>query len=288
MSVIESIVGRQILDSRGNPTIEVDVHIEGGIMGRAAVPSGASTGEREALELRDGDAARYLGKSVSKAVQNINEVIAPKLLDQEVRDQRMIDQIMLDLDGTENKGKLGANAMLGVSLACAKAAAEYMGMPLFRYIGGLRAYVLPVPMMNILNGGAHADNNVDIQEFMVMPVGAKTFSMGLRMGTEVFHHLKKVLKGRGLNTAVGDEGGFAPNIQENREGNLSHCQLFSFCFFVLFVFFFVLFSAVPLFHIGYRGLVLCCCFFCQVVLELILCFWCLCEVSQFGEGVRVC
>lgn len=217
MSVIEQVIGRQILDSRGNPTIEVDVHLTSGVMGRAAVPSGASTGEREALELRDGDASRYMGKSVSKAVDNINRTIAPQLMGHEVRDQLAIDHMLIDLDGTENKGNLGANAMLGVSLACAKAAAEYLGMPLFRYIGGVGASTLPVPMMNILNGGAHADNNVDIQEFMVMPIGAHTFGQGLRMGTEVFHHLKKVLKGRGLNTAVGDEGGFAPDLESNAQ-----------------------------------------------------------------------
>lgn len=217
MSVIEQVIGRQILDSRGNPTIEVDVHLTSGVMGRAAVPSGASTGEREALELRDGDASRYMGKSVSKAVDNINRTIAHQLMGHEVRDQLAIDHMLIDLDGTENKENLGANAMLGVSLACAKAAAEYLGMPLFRYIGGVGAATLPVPMMNILNGGAHADNNVDIQEFMVMPIGASTFGQGLRMGTEVFHHLKKVLKGRGLNTAVGDEGGFAPDLESNAQ-----------------------------------------------------------------------
>lgn len=217
MSVIEQVIGRQILDSRGNPTIEVDVHLTSGVMGRAAVPSGASTGEREALELRDGDAERYMGKSVTKAVDNINRTIAPQLMGHEVRDQLAIDHMLIDLDGTENKGNLGANAMLGVSMACAKAAAEYLGMPLFRYIGGIGAAILPVPMMNIINGGAHADNNVDIQEFMIMPIGAHTFGQGLRMGTEVFHHLKKVLSGRGLNTAVGDEGGFAPDLKSNAQ-----------------------------------------------------------------------
>lgn len=217
MSVIEQVIGRQILDSRGNPTIEVDVHLTSGAMGRAAVPSGASTGEREALELRDGDTERYMGKSVTKAVDNINHIIAPHLMGHEVRDQLAIDHMLLDLDGTENKGNLGANAMLGVSLACAKAAAEYLGMPLFRYIGGIGASTLPVPMMNILNGGAHADNNVDIQEFMIMPIGASTFGQGLRMGTEVFHHLKKVLQAKNLNTAVGDEGGFAPDLKSNAQ-----------------------------------------------------------------------
>jgi enolase len=217
MSVIEQVIGRQILDSRGNPTVEVDIHLTSGVMGRAAVPSGASTGEREALELRDGDAERYLGKSVTKAVENINRIIAPQLMGHEVRDQLAIDHMLIDLDGTDNKGNLGANAMLGVSLACAKAAAEYLGMPLFRYIGGIGAATLPVPMMNILNGGEHADNNVDIQEFMVMPIGANTFGQGLRMGAEVFHHLKKVLKARGLNTAVGDEGGFAPDLESNAQ-----------------------------------------------------------------------
>ncbi len=217
MSTIEDIIGRQILDSRGNPTIEVDVHLSSGALGRAAVPSGASTGEREALEMRDGDKTRYLGKSVMKAVKNINETIAVHLIGQDVRDQAGIDRSLLELDGTENKSKLGANAMLGVSLACAKAAAQWVELPLYRYVGGTAAHVLPVPMMNILNGGAHADNNVDIQEFMIMPVGASEFSEGLRMGVEVFHQLKKVLSKRGLNSNVGDEGGFAPDLKSNAQ-----------------------------------------------------------------------
>ncbi|CAM2009339.1 phosphopyruvate hydratase [Acanthopleuribacter pedis] len=217
MSFIEEVVGRQILDSRGNPTIEVDVYLENGAMGRAAVPSGASTGEHEALELRDGDKAKYMGKSVEQAVENIREKIARAVEGIDARDQIAVDRAMLLLDGTDNKSSLGANAMLGVSLAAAKAAADDLDLPLFRYIGGIDACVLPVPMMNILNGGAHADNNVDIQEFMVMPVGASSFSEGLRAGTEVFHHLKAVLKANNLNTAVGDEGGFAPNLSSNAQ-----------------------------------------------------------------------
>ena len=217
MSIIEAVQGRQILDSRGNPTIEVDVHLESGVIGRAAVPSGASTGEREALEMRDGDKDIYMGKSVLKAVENINTEIANAIEGMESRDQSELDRVLIELDGTENKSKLGANAMLGVSLATARAAAEYSDLPLYRYIGGIHANLLPVPMMNILNGGAHADNNVDIQEFMIMPVGAPSFSEGLRYGTEVFHHLKAVLKKRGLNTAVGDEGGFAPNLTSNAQ-----------------------------------------------------------------------
>lgn len=217
MSLIQDIRGRQIIDSRGNPTIEVDVTLDSGVMGRAAVPSGASTGEHEALELRDGDKSQYLGKSVGKAVENINAILANALIDEDCRDQTFIDKKMLELDGTDNKSNLGANAMLGVSLACAKAAAEYLGMPLFRYLGGVNAKTMPVPMMNVLNGGAHADNNVDIQEFMVMPVGASSFSQGLQQGIEVFHCLKSVLKAQGLNTAVGDEGGFAPNLKSNAQ-----------------------------------------------------------------------
>lgn len=216
-TTIVDVFARQILDSRGNPTVEVDVILEDGTLGRAAVPSGASTGAYEAVELRDDDAARYLGKGVTKAVENINSIIAPEIIDMDATDQLGIDQAMIDLDGTPNKGKLGANAILGVSLAVAKAAAESVGLPLYQYLGGINAKELPLPMMNILNGGSHADNNVDIQEFMVMPVGAESFAQGLRMGTEVFHHLKKVLKAKGLNTAVGDEGGFAPNLSSNQE-----------------------------------------------------------------------
>jgi enolase len=215
MSFIEDIHARQILDSRGNPTIEVEVQLVSGFSGRAAVPSGASTGEREAVELRDGDDLMFQGKSVYQAVENVNETIADELLGYDIRDQREIDQLLIDLDGTENKSKLGANAILGVSLACAKAAANYYDLPLYRYIGGTVACRLPVPMMNILNGGEHADNNLDIQEFMVVPQGAESFSEGLQMGAEVFHALKSVLKEKGLNTAVGDEGGFAPNLESN-------------------------------------------------------------------------
>jgi enolase len=217
MSEIVDIYAREILDSRGNPTVEVEVYLENGAMGRAAVPSGASTGEREALELRDGDLERYLGKGVLKAVQNVNEVIAGALIGWEASDQAGIDRKLLELDGTDFKSNLGANALLGVSLACAKAGAEDAGLPLYQYIGGANAKELPVPMMNIINGGAHADNNVDIQEFMIMPTGAASFREALRMGAEIFHALKKVLKGRGLNTAVGDEGGFAPNLKSNEE-----------------------------------------------------------------------
>ncbi len=217
MSYIEDIVARQVLDSRGNPTVEVDVITTDGVTGRAAVPSGASTGEHEAVELRDGDDAQYLGKGVLKAVQNVNETIAPELAGFSVLEQVYIDEYMIDMDGTPNKSKLGANAILGVSMAVARAAAESLGMPLYRYIGGTNARRLPVPMMNILNGGRHADNSVDMQEFMAMPVGAESFSEALRMGTEVFHHLKSVLKAKGYNTAVGDEGGFAPNLKSNDE-----------------------------------------------------------------------
>ncbi len=217
MSYIDSIFARQILDSRGNPTIEVDVITENGILGRAAVPSGASTGAHEAVELRDGDSKRYLGKGVEKAVSHVNNEIANELEGLYVFDQAEIDQLLLKLDGTENKSKLGANAMLGVSLAVARAAAEELDQPLYRYIGGVSASTLPVPLMNILNGGSHADNSIDFQEFMIMPVKADTFSEALRMGVEVFHHLKKVLSKAGYSTNVGDEGGFAPNIKSNEE-----------------------------------------------------------------------
>lgn len=217
MSIIASIHARQILDSRGNPTVEVDVLTTNGVLGRAAVPSGASTGAHEAVEMRDDDKSRYMGKGVSKAVQNVNETISEELVGMSVYEQNLIDHSMLQLDGSENKGKLGANAILGVSLAVAKAAAIEAGQSLFRYIGGVNANTLPLPMMNILNGGSHADNAIDFQEFMIMPVGADTFSESLRMGTEIFHHLKKVLKDAGLSTNVGDEGGFAPNIRSNEE-----------------------------------------------------------------------
>ncbi|XOV91826.1 MAG: phosphopyruvate hydratase [Bacteroidota bacterium] len=217
MSIIESVFARQILDSRGNPTIEVDVVTDTGILGRAAVPSGASTGEHEAVELRDGDKSKYLGKGVLKAVDNVNEVIAPEIIGYSVFEQKIIDQLMIDLDGTENKSKLGANAILGVSLAVAKAAAIELGLPLFRYIGGVNAHVLPVPMMNIINGGSHSDAPIAFQEFMIRPVGAPTFSEALRMGAEIFHHLKKILHDKGLSTAVGDEGGFAPNFSGGTE-----------------------------------------------------------------------
>ena len=217
MTTIVDVYAREILDSRGNPTLEVEVTLESGIVGRAAVPSGASTGEHEAVELRDGDKSRYGGKGVLKAVENVNEKIAEELIDFDATDQVAIDQFLIALDGTENKGNLGANAMLGVSLACAKAAATVLGMPLYRYIGGTNAKTLPVPMMNILNGGKHADNNVDFQEFMAMPVGAPNFAEALRMGAETFHALKSVLSKKGYNTAVGDEGGFAPNLRSNEE-----------------------------------------------------------------------
>ena len=215
--MIVDVHARQVLDSRGNPTVEVDLITESGNLGRAIVPSGASTGSKEALELRDGDKKRYGGKGVLKAIDNVNDVIAPALIGLDVRDQMAIDQIMLDLDGTANKKKLGANAILGVSMAAAKAAAATLGQPLYQYLGGVFAHVLPLPMMNILNGGQHADNNIDIQEFMIMPVGAKTFSQALQMGTEIFHSLKKVLHDKGLSTAVGDEGGFAPSLKNNEE-----------------------------------------------------------------------
>src|SRR5690242_17651358 len=212
MSKIFNIEAREIIDSRGNPTVEVDVHLAGGAMGRAAVPSGASTGEHEALELRDGDAKRYLGKGVRKAVRNVEEKIFPSLQGVDALDQLTVDRIMLDLDGTETKSKLGANAILAVSLANAKAAAAAIGQPLFKYLGGPNAKVLPVPMANVINGGAHSDAPIDFQEFMIMPLGLPTFSEGLRAITEVFHSLKSVLKKRGLSTAVGDEGGFAPKL----------------------------------------------------------------------------
>ena len=217
MSVIESVYAREVLDSRGNPTVEVEVELESGAVGRAIVPSGASTGAFEAVELRDGDKGRYIGKGVEKAVANVNEIIAPELEGMDAFDQPSIDALMIELDGTNNKGKLGANAILGVSMAVARAAAEELGLPLFQYIGGVNAKQLPVPMMNILNGGEHADNSVDVQEFMILPVGAKSFKEGLRMGAEVFHSLKKVLSERGLACGVGDEGGFAPNLGSNRE-----------------------------------------------------------------------
>ena len=209
---IEKITGREILDSRGNPTVEVDVWLESGVMGRASVPSGASTGEHEALELRDGDKNRYGGKGVQKAVENVNKTIAPTLVGMSALNQRAIDHAMLKLDGTKTKSNLGANAILGVSLAVAKAAANYLDIPLYRYIGGTNTYVMPVPMMNIINGGSHSDAPIAFQEFMIRPVGAKSFREGLRMGAEVFHALKKVLHDRGLSTAVGDEGGFAPAL----------------------------------------------------------------------------
>ncbi|NLO75808.1 MAG: phosphopyruvate hydratase [Clostridia bacterium] len=217
MSTIVDVYAREILDSRGNPTVEVDVTLEDGSFGRAAVPSGASTGAYEAVELRDGEKDRFMGKGVMNAVTNVNTIIAPELLELDALDQVAIDQLMIELDGTPNKGKLGANAILGVSLAVAKAAANYVGLPLYRYIGGVNAKQLPVPMMNILNGGKHADNNVDIQEFMILPAGTTSFAEALRMGTEVFHNLKSVLKKKGYNTAVGDEGGFAPNLKSNEE-----------------------------------------------------------------------
>jgi len=217
MTTIVDVLGREILDSRGNPTLEVEVLLESGVIGRAAVPSGASTGEHEAVELRDGDKTRYNGKGVLKAVENVNDKIADELIDMDSVEQNEIDQLLISLDGTENKSNLGANATLGVSLAVAKAAAETLELPLYRYIGGINARILPVPMMNILNGGKHADNNVDIQEFMVMPIGAESFREALRMGVETFHSLKSVLSKKGYNTAVGDEGGFAPNLKSNEE-----------------------------------------------------------------------
>lgn len=214
---IIDVYAREVLDSRANPTVEVEVELEDGSMGRAIVPSGASTGAFEAVELRDGDKSRFLGKGVLKAVQNVNEIIAPELIGMNVFDQTLIDKVMIELDGTDNKGKLGANAILGVSLAVARAAAAALGLPLYQYIGGVNAKVLPVPMMNILNGGKHADNNVDLQEFMAMPVGAASFAEALRMGAEVYHALKKTLAAKGYNTAIGDEGGFAPDLKSNEE-----------------------------------------------------------------------
>jgi enolase len=215
MSLIADVYAREILDSRGNPTVEVDVVLEDGTMGRAAVPSGASTGAYEAVELRDGDQERYMGKGVLNAVENVNTIIAPEIVGMDCVDQVGIDRLMISLDGTPNKGKLGANAILGVSLAIAKAASAFMALPLYQYIGGVNAKELPVPMMNILNGGKHADNNVDIQEFMIVPAGAENFKESLRMGVQVYHQLKKVLKKKGLTTSVGDEGGFAPNLPSN-------------------------------------------------------------------------
>ncbi len=215
---IEDIYARQILDSRGNPTVEVDVKLTNGVKGRAAVPSGASTGIFEALELRDGDKSKYMGKSVQKAVDNVNNIIAPELIGEKASHQKEIDTFMIDMDGTENKSKLGANAILGVSLAVAKAASKAYDMALYRYLGGINALTLPVPMMNIINGGAHADNNIDFQEFMIAPVGAESFSHAIEMGCNVFHTLKSVLKNKGMATSVGDEGGFAPNLGSNAEG----------------------------------------------------------------------
>ncbi|UCD71188.1 MAG: phosphopyruvate hydratase [Syntrophobacterales bacterium] len=217
MSRILHVTGREILDSRGNPTVEVEVSLESGARGRAAVPSGASTGEHEAIELRDGDPHRYLGRGVLKAVRNVNTRIGPKLIGVDALDQLAIDRIMIQLDGTKNKGNLGANAILGTSLACAKAAAEFLGVSPFRYLGGIRGHTIPLPQMNILNGGVHADNNLDFQEYMILPVGTSTFAEALRMGAETFHHLKSVLKEGGYNTAVGDEGGFAPDFPSNEE-----------------------------------------------------------------------
>ena len=217
MSLIDNIVAREILDSRGNPTVEVDVYLDSGAMGRAAVPSGASTGEHEAVELRDGDKSRYLGKGVQKAVENVNEIICNELIDMDALEQVEIDRTMIELDGTENKGKLGANAILGVSLAVAKAAANELDIPLYRYIGGTNAKTLPVPMANILNGGAHSSAPIDFQEYMVMPVGASTFKEGIRCVAEVFHNLKNILHDKGLSTTVGDEGGFAPDLKDNEE-----------------------------------------------------------------------
>ena len=217
MTTILDVIAREILDSRGNPTVEVEVYLEGGAVGRAAVPSGASTGAFEAVELRDGDKSRYLGKGVQKAVENVNNIIAEEIIGMDALDQIGIDKLMIELDGTPNKGKLGANAILGVSLAVAKAAANQLGVPLYQYIGGVNAKVMPVPMMNILNGGEHADNTVDIQEFMIMPVGAGSFKEALCMCAEVFHNLKSVLKDKGYSTAVGDEGGFAPDLKTNEE-----------------------------------------------------------------------
>uniref|UniRef100_UPI00402A945F phosphopyruvate hydratase n=1 Tax=Veillonella magna TaxID=464322 RepID=UPI00402A945F len=224
MAMITDVYAREILDSRGNPTVEVEVYLEDGTISRAAVPSGASTGMFEAVELRDGDKSRYLGKGVLKAVENVNDIIGPAIIGYDATEQVAIDKIMIELDGTPNKGKLGANAILGVSMAVAKAAAESLDLPLFQYLGGTNAKELPVPMMNILNGGAHADNNVDIQEFMIMPVGAENFAQALRMCAEIYHTLKNVLKGKGLATSVGDEGGFAPNLGSNEEALQVICE----------------------------------------------------------------
>jgi len=217
MPFIEDIIAREVLDSRGNPTVEVEVYTESGAFGRATIPSGASTGEHEAIELRDGEENRFMGKGVLKAVENVNEIIAPELEGMNVLNQRAIDLLMLELDGTENKEKLGANAILGVSLAVVKAAADFLNLPLYQYIGGVNAHILPVPLMNILNGGKHADNNVDLQEFMIAPIGAESFKEALRMGAETYHTLKKVLKEKGYSTSVGDEGGFAPDLKSNEE-----------------------------------------------------------------------
>lgn len=217
MTEIAAVHAHEILDSRGNPTVEVEVFLESGMVGRAAVPSGASTGEHEAVELRDGDAKRYLGKGVLKAVQNVNDIIADQICEMDATDQISIDNLLVELDGTENKGKLGANAILGVSMAVARAAAKAIGLPLYQYLGGVNARTLPVPMMNIMNGGKHADNNVDLQEFMILPANAESFRESLRMGAEVFHNLKKVLSAKGYNTSVGDEGGFAPDLKSNEE-----------------------------------------------------------------------
>ncbi|GJM69882.1 enolase [Paenibacillus macerans] len=217
MTIISEVYAREVLDSRGNPTVEVEVYLESGAIGRAIVPSGASTGAHEAVELRDGDKSRYLGKGVLKAVENVNEIIAPEVIGMDALDQIGIDKLMITLDGTPNKGKLGANAILAVSMAVARAAADALDLPLYAYLGGFNAKQLPVPMMNIVNGGAHADNNVDVQEFMILPVGAPSFKEALRTGAEIFHNLKSVLKDKGLNTAVGDEGGFAPNFTSNED-----------------------------------------------------------------------
>ncbi|MFM8528429.1 MAG: phosphopyruvate hydratase, partial [Ilumatobacteraceae bacterium] len=216
MSEIKLVIGREVLDSRGNPTVEVEVHLASGASGRAAVPSGASTGEHEAVELRDGG-TRYVGKGVGQAVANVNGAIADAISDLDALDQRIIDQTLIDLDGTDNQGRLGANAMLGTSMAVARAAADELDLPLYRYLGGPNAHVLPVPMMNVINGGAHADNSIDLQEFMIMPIGAPSFREALRWGVETYHTLKKILKDRGLATAVGDEGGFAPNLSSNED-----------------------------------------------------------------------
>ena len=217
MPYIDEILAREVLDSRGNPTVEVEIYTESGAFGRATIPSGASTGEHEAIELRDGEPERFMGKGVLKAVENVNEIIAPEIEGMNVLDQRGIDLFMLELDGTENKEKLGANAILGVSLAVAKAAADYLNIPLYNYIGGVNAHIIPIPQMNILNGGKHADNNVDLQEFMIAPIGAESFKEALRMGAETYHTLKKVLKEKGYSTSVGDEGGFAPDLKSNEE-----------------------------------------------------------------------